>query len=193
MRLSSSASVTALAAVLLAVPSSLPAQSALNQGFWFGFGLGAGYAKTGCEICVGDHQSSYTAYFRLGTTINPGFLLGAEGQGWMKSADGIDRAMGSLMAVGLWYPNRGPWFLKGGLGIISDRVDDDADALTSRAFGAQIGFGYEFQIGKNTSLLPFVNGTMSMQGNRNFNGSPIAGASDTRLSLFQIGLGMTWH
>jgi hypothetical protein len=189
MRTLSIGMIGALALGLTAHP--LVAQSSLNQGFWYGAGLGVGFAKTACTICVSDRHSSYSAYFRLGATVTPNFLLGAEANGWMKDDGGIDRAMGSLSAIALWYPSRGSLFVKGGFGVISDRLDDDADALTSRALGVQIGIGYEFRIGRNSSLVPFVTAIGSTHGARNFNGTRIAG--DATLSFLQIGLGMAWH
>ncbi|NNG16058.1 MAG: hypothetical protein HKM89_06210, partial [Gemmatimonadales bacterium] len=145
MRLFSIGMIGALALGVTAQP--VAAQSSLNQGFWYGAGLGVGFAKTACTICVSDRHSSYSAYFRLGTTVKPNFLLGAEANGWMKDDAGIDRAMGSLSAIALWYPNHGSLFVKGGLGVIADRLDDDDDALTSRALAVQLGVGYEFRIG----------------------------------------------
>lgn len=185
-------SIGLIGAIALGVTAHpLGAQSSMNQGFWYGAGLGVGFAKTACTICVGDRHSSYSAYFRLGTTVKPNFLLGAEANGWMKDDAGIDRAMGSLSAIALWYPNHGSLFLKGGLGVIADRLDDDDDALTSRALAVQLGVGYEFRIGRNASLVPFVTAIGSISGSRNFNGNRIA--SDATLSFLQIGLGMTWH
>ena len=189
MRLLSIGMIGALALGVTAHP--LAGQSSLNQGFWYGAGLGVGFAKTACTICVSDRHSSYSAYFRLGTTVTPNFLLGAEANGWMRDDGGIDRAMGSLSAIALWYPNRGSLFVKGGLGIIADRLDDDDDALTSRALAIQLGMGYEFRIGRNSSLVPFVTAIGSTHGARNFNGNRIAG--DATLSFLQVGLGMTWH
>jgi len=189
MRLSPLTVMGALAVGMAASPAA--AQSSLNEGFWYGAGLGVGFAKTACTICVSDRYSSYSAYFRLGGTITPGFLLGVEATGWMHDENTIDRAMGSLSAIALWYPNRGSWYVKGGLGVIADRLDDDADALTSRALAAQVGLGYEFQIGRTMSLVPFVTAIGSAHGNRNFNGTRIAG--DATLSFLQVGLGMTWH
>jgi len=179
------------AVVLGLIASPAEAQSRLNQGFWYGVGLGVGFAKTACTICIAERRSSYSAYGRLGATITPGFLLGVEGTGWMKDEGPIDLALGSLSAVALWYPKRGSWYVKGGLGIIADRLDDDADALTSRALAAQVGLGYDFEVGRNTSLVPFMTAIGSAHGKRNFNGVRVAG--DATLTFFQVGLGMTWH
>src|SRR5262245_9382473 len=85
-----------------------------REGFWIGFGLGAG--SLGCGDC-NDRTNGFSGNFKLGGTINPHFLLGAKTNGWYKSEDGVTLSYGNLSAVAYYYPSvTNGFYLKGGLG-----------------------------------------------------------------------------
>ena len=150
-----------------------------REGFWIGFGLGAG--SLGCEDC-GDRETAFSGNFKLGGTINPHFLLGAETNGWYKSESGVTLTYGNLSAVAYYYPSvTSGFYLKGGLGVANLKADVDAFGSDSETgSGAVLGLGYDARVGRNFSLTPYVN---VMGGSFN----------DGNLNVVQFGLGFTWH
>ena len=150
-----------------------------REGFWIGFGLGAG--SLGCDDCD-DRETAFSGNLKLGGTINPHFLLGAETNGWTKSEDGFTLTYGNLSAVAYYYPSITSGFhLKGGLGIANLRADANEFGNDSETgTGAVIGLGYDARMRPNFSLTPYVN----------FMGGKFDGGS---MNLFQFGLGFTWH
>ena len=151
-----------------------------RDGFWIGFGLGAG--SLGCDGCGGARESAFSGNFKLGGTINPHFLLGAETNGWYKSEGGATVSYGNLSAVGYYYPSAtSGFYLKGGLGWA--RVTLDAGGLGSDSDmggGAVLGLGYDARVRRNFSLTPYVN----------FMGGRFANST---ANVVQYGLGFTWH
>ncbi len=191
---------------LLAVAPMTAATAQINipaperHGFWIGAGLGYGATKLSCGICAdsGSRIGGISGYLRLGATITPSFLLGAEINAWGGSAEPEDpdepttnRFLGSVFAVAYWYPSRrlGLYF-KGGAGYLSYRIG--GDDITTSAFGGTIGTGFEVPVGGNFSIVPFVNYLDSANGDLKLAGTTIV-ASDASVSMWQIGLGATWH
>ena len=165
-----------------------------RQGFWWGLGVGYGWAHVSCDICLADRKGNLSATVNLGGTISPSFLLGGELNGWMRGGEeNVDEYMASMSGVAYWYPKpSGSFYLKGGLAYMTYRISDDEEALTSSGFGPQIGVGYQFRITRHASLQPYLNAIVTfptsdldIDGNRQ--------AADVSLSLIQFGLGLTWH
>ena len=150
-----------------------------REGFWIGFGFGAG--SLGCEGCD-DRETGFSGYLKLGSTINPHVLLGAETNGWVKSEDGVNFMHGNLSAVAYLYPSvTNGFYLKGGLGVATNRIEaGDFGTASERGPGAVLGIGYDIRIRNNLSLTPYANalGGKFDSGNTN---------------LIQLGLGFTWH
>ena len=182
-------------AAALAVGSQpLAAQrSSPRRGPWLGFGAGAGSARVSCPICQRGRDTGFSGYFRLGATVNQNLLLGAEVNGFYSRRDGgADELLGLFGAVAYLYP--GPesgFYVKGGVGLVAYRLDDDTDALTYRAPGVQLGVGYELRLNRALSVTPYVNAMGSTAGSIRFNGTKVTGSVTT--SLLQIGAGVTWH
>ena len=180
---------------LLAVGRDASAQeSSAREGFWWGLGLGYGWAHVSCDICLADRKGNLSATVNLGGTISPSFLLGGELNGWMRGGEeNVDEYMASMSGVAYWYPkSSGSFYLKGGFAYMTYRISDDEEALTSSGFGPQIGAGYQFRITRHASLQPYLNAIVTfptsdldIDGNRQ--------ADDVSLSLIQFGLGLTWH
>lgn len=175
----SALTVGAVPAGAQGVAESGGARPHTREGFWIGFGLGAG--SLGCADC-GDRETAFSGNFKLGGTINPHFLLGAETNGWYKSEDVVTLTYGNLSAVAYYYPSvTSGFYLKGGLGVANLRAEADGFGSDSETgSGAVLGLGYDARVSRNFSLTPYVN----VMGGR-FN--------DGNLNVVQFGLGFTWH
>ena len=190
-----------LIATLLACGASVaqaqsPGRTNARQGFWVGFGLGGGSAGTNCSLssCGNDRSTGLSGYARLGGTLSRSLLLGVETNGWRHSEAGVNESIGFGSFVVLWYPSpTGALYLKFGLGGMTYRADDGVDEFTATAPSASIGLGYEVRVGRNVSLVPYVNSLASSSVRLRFDGVPISTGEDISINLFQFGLGVTWH
>lgn len=90
-----------------------------------------------------------------------------------------------------WYPNRRrPLFWKGGAGLVSHRVEDGNDVLSSTALGLVLGAGYDAPLGRRLSLTPYVNLFVASPGGEvKFNGA--RALDDVSVTFVQLGLGFT--
>ncbi len=180
--------------LLLSVPSLGEAQFLPNtrQGLWAGLGLGRGAGRIGCAICRGDRETDLSGYVRFGATVSPQFLLGGEVDHWRRSSEDLSERITSYQAVAYWYPGlRGAFYVKGGLGVVTYRAEDEADLLRADALGGQVGVGYELRVARSFSFTPYVNLIGSSKGDLKLNAAPIT--DDANVSLFQFGVGLTWH
>jgi hypothetical protein len=191
---------TALVIVTLiaCAAASLPGQSGkrpnTRHGFWIGFGLGDGSAGLDCSSCSNDRIGAFSGYFRAGGTVSPSVLVGGESTGWIHSDQGVDESIGYGSVVLLWYPSRtGALYLKFGLGGMRYRADDGVDVITATAPSASLGVGYEFRIGKNFSVVPYLNSLASSAVLVHVNGVQTPTGEDISITLVQFGLGATWH
>lgn len=171
--------VAVLGMALAAMPLAAQDRPNTRTGFWFNLGIGGG--TLGCDDCDG-RESGGTAQIALGGTINSRVLLGASSNAWAKTVDGTTLSMGSLTAVVHFYPSAtGAFYLTGGLGVGNLKIEDNffGTATTSGAT-AILGVGYDWRVGKNFSVTPFLNG--------------IGGSFDGGgVNFGQVGVGVTWH
>ncbi len=184
--------LSSLAIALTAQPVAAQ-ESGLHNGFWFGFGVGSGWVHISCDICEANRNLGISGNIRVGVATSPGLLLGAEVNGWVKSEEAVDELLASLSAVAYWYPNpAGGLYLKGGVGAIGYRISSEEQTITSTAIGPELGIGYEVQIAEKFSVSPYLQALispptaeLSLEGETQ--------SSDVSLSLFQLGLALTWH
>ncbi len=174
------------AALLFAILPSSAAAQAERDGFFIGFGLGAG--SLGVEDGDG-RETGFSGYLKLGGALNDKVLLGAESNGWTKSESefGAEATVtsGSLTAVAYVYPSpTSGFYLKGGAGLARIEVDASgfgatfSDGETGTAL--TLGAGFDIGFGGRFALTPFGN----------FIYSSFDGGSTT---LFQAGLGVNWY
>lgn len=183
--------ICATALVLTVEPSF--AQDPQPGGFWWGLSASYGRVYVACEICDADRGAAVALGIAVGGTVSDRLRLGGEVNGWTSGDAGVDEYAGSIGAVAYWHPaERGSLYLKGGLGYMVYRIDDDESALTSGGFGPQIGAGYRFRITRSTLLEPHINAIITvptsdleLDGDRQ--------ANRVSLSLVQVGLGLVWH
>ena len=166
-------------------------QLAHHQGFWVGAGLATALQDVSCNVCINDSKSVASGYVRAGLTLSPRLLLGLEILGSDNSEDGVNERILGLSGVGYLYPTGGGLFLKGGLGVLKFKADDDTDELTSTLLSMQIGAGYELRVSRRLSLSAFSNLIASANGDLDFNGTRVT--DDMNVTLIQFGFGVTMH
>lgn len=186
--------------MVLAAPLLSQSKPQTRQGFTIGFGLGAGSAGITCNGCTSDRENAPSAYLRIGGAVRPNLIIAGEMNGWTKKASdaGTDEeiTMGFATAVALWYPHsQGGFYVKGGLGFgsISDDITDPTFTakVESTGMAISLGTGFDFRMGKNFSLTPFVNYLATAGAKAKVNGVSTGEKLDA--NLVQIGLGFTWH
>ncbi|NIY45119.1 MAG: hypothetical protein GWN22_15975 [Gemmatimonadetes bacterium] len=107
--------------------------------------------------------------------------------------EGVNEYLGTVGAVVYWYPNpEDRLYLKGGVGYVAFRIEDEENVLTSSGLGPMIGAGYEVMIGRRASVQPYMNAVVTLPtGQLEFNGD--RQADGVFLALLQLGIGVTWH
>jgi hypothetical protein len=181
--------------MMLTLGGSLAAQGKrpnTREGFWWGLGLGWGSASAQCDECDGEQTSGLAGNIRLGATLSPNILLGIETNGWYRSDDGDDRTLGFASLVILIYPSsEGAFYLKAGAGLATYFQETPLGELTASAAGASLGAGYEFRIGPNVSIAPFLNSLISTEAEFELEG--VSADTDIQFTLFQLGIAVVWH
>lgn len=178
-----------------------PADNA-RQGFWIGGGLGQGHTMLSCGICGGDDRASggLSGTLRMGATLSPRFLLGAEATAWRGRGEPVGEHLYSAAATGWYYPQPAHgWYVKFGVGWSQWRASEGDQALASSLFSLSAGTGYEMRVNPVLSVVPFVNLLASPGGNLDREIGSGAGfrtervATDFRLFVIQVGVGLVRH
>jgi hypothetical protein len=171
---------------LLAPPAAAQRREPRHDGFWIGFGLGAG---TNLTEGYDDARLGGSGYVRLGGTVSPMLLIGGEAMGWVREQAGTTISQGNLTASVLVYPVRRGFYLKGGLGFASWSAQTSSGnttvTTTEGGFGATAGGGYDIQIGSNLFITPNLDFLLQVVDSDTFP------ATTGYLILFTLGL--TWH
>jgi hypothetical protein len=187
-----------VASLLLASTSaSAQGRAQLRDGFVISVGVGAASAGISCDGCGTTRENGPALFLMVGGAVSPSLILAAETHGWAKEQNGETMQVGYLTGIAQWYPAAETgFFLKGGLGIgqASDELTDPVFGnlkLESTGFAYQFGAGYDFRVGRNFSLSPFVNYLATTGANAKVNGA----SANERLDVnnVQYGLGFTWH
>ncbi len=160
-----------LAAALVLAAAPLDAQSAAprpntRHGFWIGFGLGPGSTGEDCSSCSNDRINGAAGYLRMGGTVSPHILLGGEADFWGTSF---------------------------GIGGMTYTTDNGTNEMEATAGTGSFGLGYEFRVGRNFSVSPYLSSVASAPVEFKLNGQPVASGEDIKMNLVQIGVGLTWH
>lgn len=183
-----------IVSLLLLVPSIMAAQgkTQARQGFGISFGLGSGSAGLSCDLCGDDRENGTSGYLRIGGLVRPNLFVAGESNGWLKSEGGIDTMISFVSAVAQWYPSVAKgWYAKGGLGFSMYSATDGTDDQSATAPAITLGGGYDWRLGTNFSLTPFVNYLYGMEGDVKVNGT--SSGVKVGSNVFQLGLGFTWH
>ena len=162
-----------------------------REGFFVGFGAGVGNEHFDPKTtAAGGFSSQYgpSLYFKIGGSASQSVSLGAELFGWGDPESLNGRGVGSLTFFGQFYPrSTGAFFIKAGLGVATTEdghsstsgsfFDEGADQI---GFSGVIGVGYDWRIGKNTSLVPTLD--LYLQDYNNF-----------RERIVNLGIGVMFH
>jgi len=161
------AAVLASSAFLLPGPAAGQSRSQAREGFFVGLGLG--WSSLGYSDRGGERESGASAYFKLGDVVSERLLLGFEMNGWYKDGEEVTL---SQSIVAYFYPDpTSGFFLKVGAG---------SSIAEKTGYGLVAGLGYDARIRDMFSLTPVAN--------------LVLGSFDAdRMSVFQAGLGLTWH
>lgn len=186
----------AIVAAFLAGAGPLLAQGArpnTREGFWIGFGVGWGSAGLECSVCTNQRFAGYGADLRAGGTLSPSVLLGGEMNSWVHSEANVNENMVFVSFTATFYPTReGAFYLKIGLGGMAYRGDDGVLEVTATAPAAVLGAGYEFRVGPNLSIVPYLNSLATSAAKFEINRQPVS-SGDIQITLLQLGVGLTWH
>jgi hypothetical protein len=146
--------------------------------------------QVACDICRAENNGGWAARGALGTTLGTRLRLGAEIHGWTDLTDDIRFRFISVTPAVYWHPspNRVPYFLMAGLGYASYKASDDNEVISSSGLGVTLGLGLELPLVGRYRLTPFGSYTGSFLANLKHDRTDITSA---RLSLFQLGLGLT--
>jgi hypothetical protein len=163
-------------------------------GMFYGAGAGGGWTRAACGYCRRDYSFGPVVFARIGGTLVPRSLLGAEASGWTKgdAEEDVRLLTGSLMAVAWLYPNADePFYLKGGLGAITYRVygNGDDDDLASLGPAIQLGAGYEFRLSDRTLLTNYVTIVASRFGK--LRAGEVIVVDNLGVTSLQFGIGLT--
>ena len=182
-------------AAIMASTTILSAQHPnTRQGFYIGFGVGAGSVGAECNSCDDDDRSSgLSGYFRMGGTVSQHIQLGGDLIGWQNEEDGVEHALGVAAFAANIYPSaKGAFFLKVGLGGMTYAEEEGDDEITARAPGVLFGLGYEFRVARNFALSPYFNAFASAPVRFAITGVDVPSGQEIKLNLVQFGLGLQW-
>ena len=148
-----------LLAASTAFPAALSAQSQNTSGLWVGLGIGGGWGRIGCDLCVADRQLGYTGALSFGGTVREGLLVGAELGGWTFERESARQTIGSLNAVLTMYPrpDQAGLFVKGGVGVGYAKVTEEDEDVDATTVGVLLGVGHEYHLAPGWSLLNSIN------------------------------------
>jgi hypothetical protein len=144
-----------------------------RKGFWLSAGLGVGGESFDAKDGLGwsDTQTGGFGAVRLGGTVSPSFLVGAELNGWALqdyNHQGYDRQLASLMGIVQWYPSpTGGFWLRGGVGFAHSEVtqflsSNSSISTSDNGTALALGVGYDIPVSRKVSLTP----TLDLMGQR---------------------------
>lgn len=171
--------------------NSAGAQEQARNGIWGAAAVGFGSAQVSCGNCGSiERESSATGSLMVGTSLSQSFLLGAELDVWAKSINGDLLRLGSLAAIGQWYPSRTlGLFLKAGAGVSYARGDlrfPTSVFIDNAGLSYLAGVGYDVPVGNGISISPIL----SFYGG---NVGDVQAADNVSFNVIQLLVALTVH
>lgn len=161
-----------------------------HDGFWIGFGLGAG-VNTAQNLDDG-RRGGGAAYVRLGGTVSQKVLLGGELSVWGRQDEAIPGTLSvtttrsNATFTVLFFPSeKGGLFLKGGIGGANVEAETLGVEVSEQGLGTTLGLGIDARLGRNLYLTPNLDFLIQTFER--------AGGSTTTNTLVLLTIGLTWH
>ncbi|MGH7732980.1 MAG: hypothetical protein ACREOE_04565 [Gemmatimonadales bacterium] len=163
-----------------------------GNGLWGSFTLGWG--REGFRFdSMNTYESDFSAptyTFKLGGTPSRFFKLGGEISAWNSNEAESRQTLSSYLFIAQWYPGGRPFYLKGGIGLVSNHQSgsdpvNGTYVYRDNGYGGVIGIGADIPVGRRLALSPELN----VYGQRYDN----AGTSnDYRERVITFGVGITF-
>lgn len=198
----------ALAAPVAAQQITQASDGPPRKGFYIGLGLAGASVSADCSGCGdADAAGMFGSHVKLGGTLSRSVRLGADLFG-VRTTSGISEDLlnspgleatetaGHLMLAVTVYPKpAGNFWFTGGLGSVVFITDIDGDQqYTGRGFGGMLGVGWDFRVGRNGSISPYIN--LVSSGNGKFydeDGNEIGGGDDWQTAYLSLGVDYVFH
>jgi len=147
-----------------------------RNGFFIGFGLGAGNASWDWSFQSSDSPSegSGTIDFRIGGAIRSDLVLGFESSSWVKDYDlgaggtkvgDAKVTFSTALFAATWFPGNQGFYMRGGVGVGTARGEVNVDvpgfeflSLESDDSGVAVlaALGYEWRLSRKFAIGPQV-------------------------------------
>jgi len=188
--------------LLLLGAAPLAAQRPHRGGFWFELGGGPATARVACAGCSEvTTATGSSGYLRLGGTVSNGVLLGLELASFSDKSFGFrsdpDRKVkaetASLGVLALWYPWRGGFFLKGGVGLAGGDFTVTPDSgkqrtVNGNGVGMTFGVGYDLKLSRRFALTATGGANIAAIGDLVL---PTVTIDDAIASTYHLTIGLT--
>jgi len=184
--------IVALLGVLLVSTASVAHAQGRQRhdGFWIGFGLGAGALTSG--NLDESERGGAAGYVRLGGTLSQKILMGGELSFWGRQEDTflgentvtLTRANATFTVI-IYPSDNGGFFMKGGFG--GANIQTQVGNLTQdiQGLGTTIGLGFDVRLGRNLYLTP--NADLLLQTFEQDNDETVTNG------IILLTIGLTWH
>lgn len=159
-----------------------------ESGFWAIVGLASGKEtfRFDYDSAWSDPFQSNSLFLSAGGMVAPDFALGFEWNVWSDYDASSDQRLQALSLVGNWYPGNSVVFLKGGVGLGFNRIDDGSGVFKDTGVGATVGAGIDIPIARRVAIEPRVDYYIQRYD------SP-GQANDYKERLMQFGVGVRFR
>ena len=146
---------TGIILIICAIGANAELQPIKHNGLYLGFGIGfgGGQIKLDNFDASSNRENGLSINLRIGGSLNPQVLLGAEIDAWRKEENGVAIQFNNYAACISYYVSQG-FFIKGGpaLSIVAAEAYGSSDSESGSGF--TIGTGYEIRTGSKFALVP---------------------------------------
>lgn len=127
-----------------------------DPGFWALFGVERGQERFRFDTdnSWSEPFEANSVLFAAGGNISPDFQLGVEWNIWSSYEASSDQRLQALSLVANWYPAHGPVFLKGGIGLGFNRIEDGSGVFRDSGYGTTVGVGVDIPIARRVAIEP---------------------------------------
>ena len=159
-----------------------------DPGFWAIIGVARGQEtyRFDTDNSWSDPFTANSVILGAGGNVSPDFQLGFEWNIWSSYEATSDQRLQALSVVGNWYPGHGPFFVKGGLGLGFNRIEDNSGVFRDTGYGTTIGVGVDIPIARRVAIEPRFDWYMQRYD------SP-GQANDYRERLAQLGVAVRFR